>query len=98
VWAGLKRIGALREDRCRSICANLDLRPRVSCPCWDEPEFKIPWQLTLVVPKAHRTVANTPVASERAAQGRKTVVFRETKPMIKPLVLVSLIGSPVSRQ
>src|SRR6476661_2267079 len=33
---------------------------RQAFPCWDEPEYKIPWQLTLVVPKAHMAISNTP--------------------------------------
>ena len=42
---------------------------RGAFPCFDEPGFKIPWQLTVKVPEAHIAVANTPVA-RRDDRGR----------------------------
>ena len=36
---------------------------RQAFPCWDEPGFKIPFQITLSTPEAHLAVTNTPVAS-----------------------------------
>src|SRR5262249_56047467 len=36
---------------------------RKAFPCWDEPSFKFPYQLTLVVPQADLAVSNTPVHS-----------------------------------
>jgi alanyl aminopeptidase len=41
-----------------------DTEAREAFPCWDEPEFKIPWRMTLRVPAADLAVSNTPVASE----------------------------------
>src|SRR6185295_9154208 len=32
---------------------------RGAFPCWDEPDFKIPFQMTLVVPKGDMAIANT---------------------------------------
>ena len=37
---------------------------RQAFPCFDEPGFKVPWQLTLRVPRAMVAVSNTPVVSE----------------------------------
>ena len=42
---------------------------RQAFPCWDEPAFKIPYQLTVVVPEGHTAVSNTPPASD-TVQGR----------------------------
>src|SRR5262249_44311157 len=39
---------------------------RRAFPCFDEPDNKVPWQLTLDVPRALVAVANTPVAAETA--------------------------------
>ena len=45
---------------------------REAFPCFDEPSFKIPWQMTLVVPEGDETVSNTPIEDEERAGGRKT--------------------------
>ena len=37
---------------------------RTAFPCWDEPSFKIPYQITVVVPEGVIAVSNTPVESE----------------------------------
>ncbi len=61
---------------------------RESFPCWDAPEFKIPWEMQLIVPSNYTAVANTPVKSERLIGEQKEVVFEQTKPM--PSYLVAL--------
>lgn len=53
---------------------------REAFPCWDEPEFKFPYQLILTVPEADMAVSNTPIESEEVADGWKTVVFKKIKP------------------
>ena len=65
---------------------------RQAFPCFDEPAFKIPFQMTVVVPEAHAAVSNTPITSETVAAGRKTVVFARTKPL--PSYLVALATGP----
>jgi alanyl aminopeptidase len=56
-------------------------------PCLDEPDSKVPWQLTLEVPAGLVAVSNTPVAREQAiAGGRKRVEFAATKPLPSYLV------------
>lgn len=66
---------------------------REAFPCFDEPSFKTPWQLTLHVNQGDAAVSNTPVESESAeANGRKKVVFGETKPL--PSYLVALAVGP----
>src|SRR5206468_4461298 len=66
---------------------------RGAFPCWDEPEYKIPFQVTLVVPAAHIAIGNTPIESETAAGGRKTVVFERTQPL--PTYLLAIATGPL---
>jgi alanyl aminopeptidase len=66
---------------------------RGAFPCFDEPGFKIPWQLTVEVPKAHLAVSNTPVESDTAEGDRHRVVFRRTEPL--PSYLIALATGPL---
>ncbi len=63
---------------------------RRAFPCWDEPSFKIPYQVTLVVPAALLAVSNTPVESETPAGALKTVVFKKTPPLPSYLLAVAV--------
>ena len=66
---------------------------RRAFPCFDEPAFKVPWQLVLHVPKNLVAVSNTPVLSETdEAGGTKKVVFARTKPL--PSYLIALGVGP----
>ncbi len=66
---------------------------RGAFPCWDEPEYKIPFQVTLVVPEAHLAIGTTPAASETIAAGKKTVVFEKTPPL--PSYLLAIATGPL---
>ncbi|MGH7724502.1 MAG: M1 family metallopeptidase [Candidatus Eiseniibacteriota bacterium] len=66
---------------------------REAFPCFDEPSFKIPWQMTLVVPEGDETVSNTPIENEERAGGKKTVRFARTKPM--PSYLLAIATGPL---
>jgi alanyl aminopeptidase len=60
---------------------------RDAFPCFDEPVYKVPWQLTLHVPPADSAVSNTtPIASESNSGGLKSYVFKETKSLPRYLV------------
>lgn len=62
-------------------------------PCFDEPGFKVPWQLTLKVPRGLKAFSNTPVASEEAGEGdSETVRFKQTRPL--PSYLVAFAVGP----
>ncbi|MEZ4315602.1 MAG: M1 family metallopeptidase, partial [Polyangiaceae bacterium] len=62
-------------------------------PCFDEPGFKVPWQLTLTVKAADTALSNTPGVEEKAAEdGWKTVRFAETQPL--PSYLVAFTVGP----
>src|SRR5699024_5490337 len=55
---------------------------RYAFPCFDEPAFKAPLNLTLTIPDADKAIANTAEAShEEAEDGWKTVTFKTTKPL-----------------
>jgi len=56
-------------------------------PCFDEPGYKVPWQLSLVVPAGHLAVSNTAaIAEEPLPGGRKRVRFAATRPLPSYLV------------
>ena len=64
---------------------------RDAFPCFDEPGYKTPWQLTLRVPSQDSAVSNTPGA-EHVQDGVKTYTFQETKPL--PSYLVAFAVGP----
>jgi alanyl aminopeptidase len=65
---------------------------RDAFPCFDEPSFKTPWQLTLRVPAQDSAVSNTPPVSETTEGGTKKYVFKETKPL--PSYLIAFAVGP----
>jgi cytosol alanyl aminopeptidase len=64
---------------------------RDAFPCFDEPGYKTPWQLTLRVPSQDAAVSNTP-STDRTEAGVKTYTFKETKPI--PSYLVAFAVGP----
>jgi alanyl aminopeptidase len=69
---------------------------RGAFPCWDEPGFKNPWQVTLEIPAALQAVTNTPLEKEEpsapAAPARawKTLTFARTPPLPSYLLAVAV--------
>jgi alanyl aminopeptidase len=62
-------------------------------PCFDEPENKVPWQLTLDVPTSQVAVANTMQTSETAVDAQtKRVAFAPTRPL--PTYLIAFGVGP----
>ena len=60
---------------------------RRAFPCFDEPDNKVPWKVTLDVPKDLVAVSNAPEASTTALDnGKKRVEFAPTKPLPSYLV------------
>jgi len=66
---------------------------RGAFPCWDEPRYKIPFRLTLVIPKEHRAVANTPIETETVDGDARTIVFGTTPPL--PSYLLAIATGPL---
>ena len=66
---------------------------RGAFPCFDEPSYKVPWQLTLTIPPSDSAISNTPIAKETTNGSGKTYVFRQTKPL--PSYLVAFAVGPL---
>jgi len=66
---------------------------RTAFPCFDEPGFKVPWQLTLRVPKGMVALSNTPVEKRTDADdGEQIYLFRRTPPL--PSYLLAFAVGP----
>ena len=64
---------------------------RRAFPCFDEPAYKVPWQLTLRVKKDQVALSNAPIVSETdSGDGMKVVKFAETKPLPSYLVAIAV--------
>lgn len=63
---------------------------RKAFPCFDEPAFKIPWNLTLVVPAGLTALGNYPIASETTDGSRRKIVFARTDPMPSYLMAMAV--------
>jgi cytosol alanyl aminopeptidase len=85
---------AEKEDGASYIFSQFEnIDARRAFPCFDEPSFKVPWQLTLKVKQADVALSNTPSLSELPAEaGMKVVKFAETKPL--PSYLVAFAVGP----
>jgi alanyl aminopeptidase len=62
---------------------------RKAFPCFDEPGFKIPYQLTVEIPAGFDAVSNTPDVAGPENDGWKEVRFAQTRPL--PSYLVALV-------
>ena len=75
--------GAFRQREAGEWYVYTQLEPiyaRRVFPCFDEPAYKVPWQLTLVVPAGHLAVSNTPQVGETSLpDGMKRVAFAPTQ-------------------
>src|SRR5689334_15049054 len=63
------------------------LYARRTFPCFDEPDSKVPWQLSIEAPAGNIAVSNTPVARQQALDGGRTrFEFAPTKPLPSYLI------------
>ncbi len=66
---------------------------RRAFPCFDEPAYKVPWEVTLRVKKEDMALTNTPAAGETdAGSGMKAVKFAQTQPL--PSYLIAFAVGP----
>ncbi len=72
-----------------------DMYARRVFPLFDEPGFKIPWQLQITAPAGITVIANTPVAEMEEEGGVQHVLFRKTKPL--PSYLLAFAVGPMDR-
>ncbi len=63
---------------------------RRAFPVWDEPSFKIPFQLTVTIPAIYDAISNTPVTSESSSADARTIHFAATKPLPSYLVALAI--------
>ncbi|MCA9674218.1 MAG: M1 family metallopeptidase, partial [Myxococcales bacterium] len=69
---------------------------RRAFPCFDEPGFKVPWQVTVVAPAGQLAFSNAPQVSDVPTDdGRHTVTFAETPPLPSYLVAFAVGGFDV---
>ncbi len=60
---------------------------RRAFPCWDEPDFKATFAVTLIVDEALTAISNgAPTSEQPLGNGKKQVIFAETIPMSTYLV------------
>ncbi len=60
-------------------------------PCIDEPDRKVPWQLTLEIANSDTAVSNTPVLTETPiGHDRKRITFAPTPPLPSYLVAFAI--------
>jgi alanyl aminopeptidase len=83
---GLYRVKA--RDRWAAYTQFEAADARRAFPCFDEPSFKIPWEVVLTVPKELVAVSNAPVAEESAAGPLKRIRFEPMRPL--PTYLIAL--------
>jgi len=78
------------DDIGEHIIATTQMQPtdaRRAFPCWDEPEFKAVFGLSLVVPEELKAFANgAKASSEPAGNGKRRVSFADTMPMSTYLI------------
>ncbi len=63
---------------------------RRAFPAFDEPRFKIPFEIALTIPAQYDAYANTPVASETKNGDSKTIKFARTRPLPSYLVAMAV--------
>jgi alanyl aminopeptidase len=63
---------------------------RKAFPCFDEPGFKIPYQVTVRHPRTVTAVANTPATEVLGADGWTTTTFQATKPLPSYLLAIAV--------
>ena len=69
------------------------MHARRAFPVFDEPAFKIPFQLTINAPAGLTVVGNTPVETHSEAEGWQRVEFMQTRPI--PSYLVAYAVGPL---
>ena len=94
---GFYRSVARDSDGTESVIATTQFEAtdaRRAFPCWDEPDFKATFQVTLIVDEGLAAFSNSSVDSEEAlANGKRQVVFAPTMKM--STYLVAFIVGPL---
>jgi tricorn protease interacting factor F2/3 len=64
---------------------------RRAFPCWDEPEAKATFDVSLIVDNNHTAISNMPVSS-RKKMGKKTLYKFDTTPIMSTYLLYLAVG------
>ena len=77
------RAGDLSLNRSEDFLYTLFVPDRASTafPCFDQPDIKARFSLTLNVPTGYRAMSNSPAVSNDTTDSKITVQFSETKPI-----------------
>ena len=84
----------LMPDGTRKMMATTQFEPndaRRAFPCFDEPDLKAKFLITLKIQKELDAVSNMPVKTERIIDNAKEIVFEET-PMMSTYLVAFIIG------
>lgn len=91
-----ERVGVFRQESGGDSYVFSDFEPvdaRRAFPCFDEPRFKTPWRISLVVPAGMHGLSNMPVErSEPLPRGQVRLRFAPTRPL--PTYLVAVAAGP----
>src|SRR5690606_7143933 len=90
-----EQTGLFRQRLDGQWYAYTDFEPvdaRAAMPCFDDPRFKIPWQVTLHVPDGHIALSNTAPVREARRGELRGVGFAGTAP--RPCYLVAFAVGP----
>jgi alanyl aminopeptidase len=91
-----QRVGIFRQEAGGDAYVFSDFEPvdaRRAFPCFDEPRFKTPWRISLIVPAGMHGLSNMP--AERAVplpRGQTRLHFAPTRPL--PTYLVAVAAGP----
>lgn len=63
------------------------IEARRAIPCFDDPRFKTPWEISIKIPQDQKAFSNAREKGEHLeSDGQKTVLFEETAPLPSELV------------
>jgi len=71
------------------------MQARRAFPVFDEPSFKIPYQLSIRAPAGLTVISNTPVEASAESEGWQQVRFMQTRPL--PSYLLAYAVGPLDR-
>ncbi len=75
------------EGRWYAFTVFTPIDARRAFPCFDEPRFKTPWEMSIRVRRAYQAIANAPQLSEaEQPRGMKLVRFALTQPLAAEVV------------
>ena len=65
---------------------------RKAFPCFDEPRFKVPFDITLKLPRHLKAIANTPELTRRMGIGKTLVIQFQTTPPLPTYLIAWAVG------